>query len=85
METVYLRWPLRDGFIAQGLQGLHGSVVSGCLAGAALPDELMAPHRQLHEEDLGNGIVVPAVRRETGVFFLSQICRKECAEVDGGL
>lgn len=58
----YLRRPLGDGFVAQGLQGLHGSIVSGRLAGASLPDELMAPHRQLHEEDLGNRIVVPAAR-----------------------
>lgn len=59
---VYLWRPLRDGFVAQGLQGLHGSVVSGCLAGASLSDKLMTPHRQLHKEDLGNRIVVPAMR-----------------------
>lgn len=59
---VYLWWPLRDGFVAQGLQGLHGSVVSGRLAGASLSDKLMTPHRQLHKEDLRNRIVVPAMR-----------------------
>lgn len=59
---VYLRRPLRDGFVAQRLQGLHGSVVSGCLAGASLSDELVTPHRQLHKEDLRNRIVVPAMR-----------------------
>lgn len=61
-NCVYLWRPLGDGFVAQGLQGLHGSVVSGRLAGASLPDELVGPHRQLHEEDLGNRIVVPAAR-----------------------
>lgn len=78
-KPVYLRRPLGNGFVAEGLQGLHGSVVSGRLAGASLPDELMAPHRQLHEEDLGNRIVVPAARGGKQEFF------RERARGGGGL
>lgn len=75
-NPVYLRRPLGNGFVAQGLQGLHGSVVSGRLAGASLPDELMAPHRQLHEEDLGNRIVVPAARRGKTAVFQGKSARR---------
>lgn len=61
---VYLWWPLRDGFIAEGLQGLHGSVVSGCLASASLTNKLMTPYRQLHIEDLRNRIMVPGIKKK---------------------
>lgn len=62
---VYLWWPFGDGFIAQGLQGLHCSAVSGCLAGASLTNKLMTPHRQLHIEDLRNRIMVPGMNKTT--------------------
>lgn len=55
----HLRWSFRDGLIAECLEGLHGSVVSGSLASAPLPDKLVTPHRELDVEDLGNGIMVP--------------------------
>lgn len=64
--SVYLRGPFRDGFIAQGLQGLHSSAVSGCLASASLSNKLVTPHRQLHIEDLRNGIMVPGSWRTMG-------------------
>lgn len=72
---VYLWWPFRDGFIAQGLQGLHGSAVSGCLAGASLSNKLMTPHRQLHIEDLRDRIMVPGsnkTRGRNGVFIIKK-------------
>lgn len=73
---VYLWWPFWNRFIAQGLQRLHGSAVSCCLAGASLADELMTPHRQLHIKDLRNRIMVPGVNtttdREKGIFIIKE-------------
>lgn len=57
----YLWWSFGDRFIAEGLQGLHGSIVSGCLAGASLANKLITPHRQLHIEDLRNRVMVPGL------------------------
>ena len=56
---AYLGGSLGDGLVAEGLQGLHGGVVAGGLARASLANELIGPHRQLHVEDLGDGVVVP--------------------------
>lgn len=62
LALIYLRWPFRDGFIAQGLKGFHGSVVSCCLAGSSIPNKLSTPHRKLHIEDLRNWIMVPGTK-----------------------
>lgn len=70
---VYLWWPIGNGFITQCLQGLHGSIVSCCLAGAPLANELMTPYRQLHIEDLRNRIMVPGMnrnKRKKGIFII---------------
>lgn len=63
ITCVYLWWPFGDGFVAEGLQGLHGSVVSGCLASASLTDKLMTAHRQLHVEDLRDRVMVPGLNK----------------------
>lgn len=47
--------------------------MSGCLAGASLPDELVTPHRQLHVEDLRNRIVVPLVEHPSEVVVGSVV------------
>lgn len=57
--------------------------MSGRLAGAALPDKLMAPHRQLHEEDLGNRIVVPAAKKQKSEELFPKPDMQDKA--DGGL
>lgn len=64
--SVYLWGPFWDGFIAQGLQSLHGSTVSGCLAGTSFSNKLMTAHRQLHIKELGNGIMVPGIHKTRG-------------------
>lgn len=60
---VYLWWPFRDGFVAQGLKGFHGSVMSCCLPGPTLTNKLMTSHRELNVEDLRNGIMVPVTNK----------------------
>lgn len=69
---VYLWWPFWDRLVAQGLQGLHGSVVSCCLAGASLANKLVSPHRQLHIEDLRNRIMVPG-RAKRRIFKIKNV------------
>lgn len=60
----YLRWSLWNGFILQGLKGLHGRVVSGSLASPPLSDKLVVPHCQLHIKYLRHWVMVPKFGRE---------------------